>query len=253
MSGNAPGPMQAAQRLARQERPKRFYDKATAEPHEDGFVLKLDGRTARTPAKKPLAVADRRIAEAIATEWAAQGAEIDPATMPLTRIVNAAIDRVSGEMEPVRAEIVKYAGTDLLCYRAEGPAALVEAQNAAWEPILVWARDALGARFALAEGVVAIEQPQETLEAVRTALAGLDPLRLAAVHVITTLTGSAIIALAVLRGRLAPNAAWSAAHVDEDWQMSQWGRDEIALARRAARWREMAAAASILGAVPPGR
>ncbi len=246
MSADASGPMQAAQRLARQERPKRFYKEATAEPHEGGFALKLDGRLARTPAKQPLAVADRRIAEAIAAEWSAQAAEIDPSAMPLTRIANAAIDRVAAEMEPVRAEIVKYAGTDLLCYRAEGPSGLVEAQNAAWEPLLSWAREALGARFVLAEGIVAIPQPAETLAAVQGALAALDPLRLAAVHVITTLTGSAVIALAVLKGRISAEAAWAAAHVDEDWQMNQWGRDEIALARRAARWREMQAAALIL-------
>ena len=193
------------------------------------------------------------MAEALAAEWQGQGERIDPATMPLTRIANSAIDRVAGEMAPVRAEIVKYAGSDLVCYRGEGPASLVAAQEAAWDPVLAWAREALGARFVLAEGIIAVEQPAESLAAVDTALAGLDPLRLAAVHVVTTLTGSALIALAVLNGALGPEEAWAAAHVDEDWQMEQWGRDEMALARRAARWRDMQAAALILRPPPVQR
>ena len=193
-------------------------------------------------------VADRAVAEAMAAEWASQGEHIDPSTMPLTRIANAAIDRVAGEMEAVAGEIVKYAGTDLVCYRADGPPSLVAAQEAAWAPVLAWAREALGARFVLVEGIIAAEQPEASLAAVAGALADLDPLRLAAVNVVTTLTGSALIAVAVLRGRLTAEAAWAAAHVDEDWQMSRWGRDEIALQRRAARWRDMQAAALILAA-----
>ena len=149
-------------------------------------------------------------------------------------------------MEPVRAEIVKYAGSDLTCYRAGGPQSLVDAQEAAWGPVLAWAREALGARFLLVEGIVAVDQPAESLAAVKAALADLDPLKLAALHVATTLTGSALIALAVLRGGLTAEDAWTAAHVDEDWQMAQWGRDATALSRRAARWQEMQAAALIL-------
>jgi chaperone required for assembly of F1-ATPase len=168
--------------------------------------------------------------------------------MPMTRIVNAAIDRVSGEMEAVRAEIVRYAGTDLVCYRGEGPQSLIDAESAAWSPLLAWARDTLGARFVLAEGVMAISQPPEALAAVARVLEPLEALPLAAVHVVTTLTGSAVIALAVLTGRLSPEEAWTAAHASEDWQMAQWGRDEMALARRDARWNEMAAAGKILKA-----
>ncbi len=238
--------MAAAQRLARPELPRRFYKEAGIAVHEQGFAVTLDGRQAKTPGRSPLVVADRAVAEALAAEWQGQGERIDPATMPLTRIANSAIDRVSREMEPVRAEIVKYAGSDLVCYRGEGPASLVAAQEAAWGPALAWAEEALGARFVLAEGIIAVEQPAESLAAIAAALAGLDPLRLAAVHVVTTLTGSALIALAVLNGALGPEEAWAAAHVDEDWQMGQWGRDETALARRAARWRDMQAAALIL-------
>ena len=246
MSDRPANPMAAAQRLARQELPRRFYHAAGIAEQSQGFALTLDGKQAKTPGRNPLVVADRAVAEALAAEWQAQGEYIDPATMPLTRIVNAAVDRVAGEMAPVRAEIVKYAGSDLVCYRGGEPKSLVAAQEAAWDPVLAWAREALGARFVLAEGIVAVEQPAESLAAVEAALTGLDPLRLAAVHVVTTLTGSALVALAVLRGALTPEDAWAAAHVDEDWQMTQWGRDEMALARRAARWSEMQAAALIL-------
>lgn len=246
MSDRAADPVAAAQRLARQELPRRFYATAAAVAHAQGFAVTLDGRQARTPGRTPLVVADRAVAEAMAAEWQAQGERIDPSTMPLTRIANSAIDRVSREMAPVRAEIVKYAGSDLVCYRAEGPDTLTAAQEAAWGPVLAWARESLGARFVLAAGIIAVDQPAESLAAVSAALADLDPLRLAALHVGTTLTGSALIGLAVLRGALSAEQAWTAAHIDEDWQMEQWGRDEMALARRAARWREMQAAALIL-------
>jgi chaperone required for assembly of F1-ATPase len=168
--------------------------------------------------------------------------------MPLTRIANAAIDRVSAEMDAVRAEIVRYAGSDLICYRAEAPQSLIDAEDAAWAPLVAWAREALGLRLVLAAGVMAVDQEPATATAIERALAPLDPLALAAMHVATTLTGSALIALAVLKRRLTPEQAWTAAHVGEDWQMAQWGRDEIALIRRAARWREMEAAGMILTA-----
>jgi len=239
-------PMRSAQRLARQELPKRFYQKVTASPHEGGFAVFLDGRVAKTPARRPLAVTEPGIAEALAAEWDEQRSEVNPGKMPLTRIVNAAIDRVADEAAAVRAEIVKYSGSDLVCYRAEGPEALIAAQEKAWSPILAWARQALGARFVNAAGVVHVAQSPGALTAVERALLPLDPLRLAAISTVTTLTGSALIALALADGALSAEAAWQAGHVDEDWQMSQWGVDAVAMDRRAARWREMQAAAMIL-------
>jgi chaperone required for assembly of F1-ATPase len=241
-----PNPMTAAQRLAKPEPPRRFYKGAAAGPHANGFAVLLDGKAALTPARKPLAVADRRIAEALAAEWEAQSERLDPARMPLTRIVNAAIDRVAGEMQGVRAEIVKYAGTDLICYRADGPGSLVASQAAAWDPLVAWARDALGARLTLGEGIVHVPQDEASLLAIDAVLAPLNALALTALSTITTLAGSAVIALAVLKKRLTVDEAWAAAHVDEDWQMGQWGTDEAALARRAARRREMDAAGLIL-------
>src|SRR5262249_47013193 len=157
--------------------------------------------------------------------------EIDPATMPLTRIANAAIDRVAAEAEAVRADIVRYAGSDLVCYRADGPASLVTAQEKAWAPILAFARETLAARFVLAEGVLHVGQTEEARAAVARAVLPFDPLALAALHTVTTLTGSALIALALARGAISAKAAWQAAHVDEDWQMRQWGEDALALQR----------------------
>jgi chaperone required for assembly of F1-ATPase len=230
----------------RPELPKRFYGSAAAAPVEGGFGIHLDGRPTRTPARALLIVPSQALGEAIAAEWNAQETIIDPATMPLTRIVNAGIDGVAQRLEEVRDAIVSYAGTDMICYRADGPQTLVERQKAHWDGLLDWVREALGARFLLAEGVMPVAQNRETLERFGAALAGLGPLALAGLNVATTLTGSAIIALAVQRGRLSPEDAWAAAHVDEDWEIAQWGEDVEAAAKRAGRWLDMQAAALIM-------
>jgi chaperone required for assembly of F1-ATPase len=240
-----PDPIAAARRAMRPPLPRRFYQKASVDEVEGGLRVALDGRPVRTPARGFLIVPSRRLAEAIAAEWDAQGETVDPATMPLTRLANSIIDGVAGAMAPVAADIEKYLGSDLLFYRAEGPQRLLDRQARLWDPVLAWARETLGARFILAQGVVHAAQPEGAIAAARAAIPD-DPWRLGAVHVITTLTGSALLALATLRGRLTAEEAWTAAHVDEDWNMEQWGRDEIALARRAARRAEMDAAATVL-------
>lgn len=242
-------PISTARRLSRPELPARFYKEATIAANAAGFVVQLDGKTARTPAKNPLAVPTEALAALLAVEWAGQGERIDPATMPMTRIVNAAIDRVANEMPAVRADIVAFAGSDLVSYRAEEPDELIAREAAAWSPLIAWARSALGARFDTVAGVIHRAQHPGTLGAVDRALVGSGPFELAAIHTMTTLTGSAVIALAVAHGRLTAEAAWEAAHVDEDWQMSRWGQDAMAIRRRAARWREMEAAALILKAL----
>jgi chaperone required for assembly of F1-ATPase len=248
-----PASIVAGGRIGRAPPPKRFYEAATAGPHEAGFAVHLDGRVAKTPAGKPLAVARQEIAAALAAEWAGQGETLDPAAMPLTRLVNSALDGVADEMEAVRADIVRHAGSDLLCYRADGPEGLVARQEEMWAPLLAFAREALGARLKLAEGIMHVEQDEATLDAIARALSGYDALSLAALHTVTTLTGSAVIALAVAHGRASPEDAWAAAHVDEDWQMCQWGYDEEALARREKRWREMQAAGLVLGGTAQGK
>jgi chaperone required for assembly of F1-ATPase len=242
------GPMQVAQRGQRPELPRRFYKAADFAPRESGFDLVVDGRAVKTPGRRPLHVARRAVIDGLVAEWNAQGERIDPATMPLTRIANSAIDHVAAEMAAVRAEIVKYAASDLVCYRADSPQGLVEKQGAAWDPVIDWTRTVLGARLKLAAGIVHTAQEPAALDAIDAAVAEFDPLALAALSVATTVTGSALLALAIARGRLTPEDAWAAAHVDQDWQMAQWGADREALAVRAARWRDMAAAATILTA-----
>lgn len=250
-------PVKAARDPAR-PLPKRFYKEAVAGPIEGGFGVALDGRPVNTPAKHRLSVPSAALALALAGEWAAQGETIDPATMPLTRLVNSALDGVATRMAEVEAEILGYAGSDLICYRAAGPAGLVAAQAEAWDPHIAFARERLGARLTLAEGVIFVAQPEAGLAAIAAAVrawageSATAPLRLAALHVMTTLTGSAILALAVAMHETTVDAAWSAAHVDEDWEMRGWGADSDALARRTRRFAEMQAAAQAIALLRAG-
>jgi chaperone required for assembly of F1-ATPase len=245
------GPVQRAQRAMRPLLPKRFYREAGVAARDGAFAVLLDGKPVKTPARRTLTLPVRALADAIAAEWTAQGETIDPATMPLTRLANVALDRVAGEAEAVRAEIANYAGTDLVCYRASEPAGLVAAQGAAWDPVLFWARDQLGARFVCGEGVRHVAQRPEALAAVRAEIGRAEaPFALAALAAATALTGSVLLALALAHGRLAPDAAWAAAHVDEDWNIARWGEDAEAAARRAARRAEFEAAAKLLALLP---
>ncbi|MBK9082936.1 MAG: ATPase [Rhizobiales bacterium] len=242
--GKGVDPVELARRDQVKHLPKRFYAEARAVERDGVWTLELDGRPARTPKRRPLAHAARLVVEAVALEWAAQGERVDPATMPATRLLNVAIDAVGETADAVRADVVRYAGSDLVCYRAAEPPALVEAENEAWAPVLDWAREALGARFILAEGVVFAAQPEHAVAAFRAAVETVrDPLALAGLHAMTSLMGSAVLALAVLRGAIEPQEAWRAAHVGEDFQMRVWGQDAEALERRARRWRDMEAAA----------
>ena len=243
--GNAPlDPVEAARRGLRVQLRKRFYQNATVGEGVPYPVL-LDGRAVKTPAGGTLAAPVKPLAEAIAAEWNVQGERIDPATMPLTRLANTIIDGVAPNPEPIAEEIVKYLGSDLVCYRADTPEGLVRAQGRSWDPILMWARESLGARLVLTEGVVFVQQPEHAVEAARKAIPS-DPWRLGAVNVITTLTGSALLALAVAANQLSVEEAWATAHVDEDWNMDFWGRDELAMQRRAARFADMQAACKVL-------
>jgi chaperone required for assembly of F1-ATPase len=240
-----PDPIAAARRAMRPQLPRRFYQNVSVAPVAGGFAIRLDDRLTQTPARRDLAAPVRALAAAIAAEWQAQSDFIDPARMPLTRLANTILDGVAPAADAFRADIAKYLGSDLVVYRAETPPGLVASQARHWDPILAWADEALGARFVLAAGVVFAAQPEGAVAAARAAIPG-DPWRLGAVHAITTLTGSALIALAVLAGRLTAEETWRSAHVDEDWNMEHWGRDEVALERRARRFAEMRAAATVL-------
>jgi chaperone required for assembly of F1-ATPase len=248
-------PTESARQGARAQLRKRFYQSAgVGDVLADGtFPILLDGKPVRTPARRHLAAPTHALAQRIADEWNAQQDVIDPAHMPLTRLANAIIDAVADNPGPVADEIAKYLETDLLCYRAGSPDALVDAQTQAWDPVLAWARDELGARFVQIQGVTFSAQPDEAIAAAGAAIpSGADKIpvkdiwRLGAISSITTLTGSALLALAVAAGAIDPEKAWEAAHVDEDFQARQWGHDELAKARRAYRLTEFEAAATVL-------
>jgi chaperone required for assembly of F1-ATPase len=222
--------------------PKRFYAEAKAAPRGDGHAVHLDGRPLRTPGKLVLILPTAALADAIAAEWGAHKDHIDPLTMPLTRLANSVRDQVDGREREVRADIAKYAGSDLICYRADAPEGLVAAQARAWDPVLDWARVDLGCDLAVGTGIVHVAQSAASRSAIEAVVAPLEGFRLAAAHVMTTLLGSVVLALAVLRGHLSADEAWAAAHVDEDWQIAKWGADAEATRRRAARLVEFQAA-----------
>lgn len=224
---------------------RRFYTTVEVGEGAHGFALTLDGRLVRTPARRVLAAPQPALAEAIAAEWRAQGEHIDPAGMPLTRLANSIIDGVAAVPQDVAEEIARYLGSDLLVYRAMSPAGLVAQQAKHWDPVLQWARGAFGAPFVTTQGVIHVAQPASAVASARAAIPR-HPWRLGAVHAITTLTGSALLGLAVAAGAFDRDAAWAAAHVDEDWNMDFWGRDELALKRRAFRYTEMVAADLVL-------
>jgi chaperone required for assembly of F1-ATPase len=226
--------------------PKRFYQEVAVKDEGEGAALLLDGKPVQTPGKAPLVLPTRALAEAVAGEWRAQGERIDPATMPLTKLANSAIDGVVGREQAAIDDIAAHARSDLLCYRAQAPQGLVAAQRKHWDPVLAWAKDALEAPLVVGEGVVHVNQPGSSLARIKETLVGYDAFSLAALHVMTSLTGSALLALAVALGRLTPDEAWAAAHVDEDWQIGQWGEDNEAAQRRHNRRRDFDAAARML-------
>jgi chaperone required for assembly of F1-ATPase len=246
VAGKSPlDPQESARRNARAPQRKRFYRAADVAETDGGFAVTLDGRPIRSPSGKQVIVPSRAIADAIATEWNAQGEMIDPLTMPLTRFANSVVEGVAGRVDAVADDAAKYLGSDLLFYRAGHPEALVARESEHWDPILFWAADALGAHFILAQGILHVDQPEGAIKAAREAFP-TDPWSVAALHVVTTLTGSALLALALTHGVRNADQIWSAAHVDEDWNIEKWGVDEEAAERRAARLVDFNAAAHIL-------
>jgi chaperone required for assembly of F1-ATPase len=241
-----PDPVRRAQIQMHKPLPKRFYKDVTIGKAKDGFELLLDGKPVKTPAKAKILVATEATARLLAAEWDAQTEVINPVLMPVTRLVNTAIDGIASDMDAVHADILRFAGTDFLCYRAEGPSELVDLQAEKWDPVIIWMAGHTGARFILAGGVIHQEQPASALAAFDRCLSHhKDPLKLACLHTITTLTGSAILALAFAENHLAVEDVWSLAHVDEDWQISQWGSDIDADDRRTKRYRDMVAASAV--------
>lgn len=209
--------------------PKKFYKLAAV---TDDLAIVLDGRVVKTPLKSKLVLPGRALAEVIAQEWNAQIDVINPALMPLTKLANTAIDRAGPERAYVAQQIVEFSGSDLVCYRAEAPETLVALQADRWDPVLAMAQLALGVRFKVASGIQHVQQDAATLAAVETHVAGLDAFELTVAHNLTTLTGSALLGLMLVDGAISAEHGWIAAHVDEDFQISQWGEDFEAVRRR---------------------
>lgn len=215
--------------------PRRFWKAAEVAPAEGGFTVTLDGRAIRTPAKVPLVVPTRAVADLIAAEWQAQGEKIDPETMPATRAANAALDKVRGQFDDVAALVAAYGETDLLCYRAASPAALRARQDAAWGALLDWSAGRYGLRWVVVDGVMPAAQPPETLARLAEEVVRLSPFALTAFHDLVAMSGSLVIALAVIERHDTPENLWGISRIDEDWQTGQWGVDADAEAMSARR------------------
>lgn len=207
---------------------KRFWNETTVAEAGGGFTVHLDGRGVKTPAKAALVVPSHGFAEAMAAEWDAQEEQVDPTTMPFTKMANSAIDNVSQNFDGVAAMLADYAGTDLLCYRADQPAELVARQAATWDPLLEWAAERFGARLNTGAGVMHVAQPEDAVARLGNQLRSLTPFQLAATYDLVTIPGSLIMGLAAIHGQSDADSLWQAQRVDEDWQAEQWGVDEEA-------------------------
>ncbi|HEY5721168.1 MAG TPA: ATP12 family protein [Allosphingosinicella sp.] len=226
---------------------KRFYKEVSAARSGSGWSILLDGRPVRTPARNPLDLPTESLAEAVAEEWRAQGDKVDPRSMPLTGLANAAIDRVAPDPRAFARSLALYGESDLLCYRAEGPRPLAERQAEAWDPPLAWARRRFDSEFEVTEGIIHRAQPDSTLDRLGRAVAARDPFALAAMSPLVTISGSLVIALALAEGEIGLDEAWKAATIDEAWQAEKWGEDALAASALEARRAEFEAAWRFLG------
>lgn len=217
----------------------------------DSFGIMLDGRPVRTPERRPFAVPTRALAQEIRAEWQAQSGQIDPATMPLTQFTNVVIDRIAVTPDPVQAELVAYGGSDLLCYRAEAPDTLVRREAQAWDPLLGWAADTVGARLTVTSGIMHSHQPASALQAFKTYVARLSAFELTGVRAAAGHLGSLVLALALHAGRLDAVSAHAAATIDEAYQIERWGADSEAATRQAAILAELEQIERFLRALRP--
>jgi chaperone required for assembly of F1-ATPase len=234
---------------------KRFYKLTSVDEGDGGFRVLLDGKPMRTPAKAVLVLPTRALAEAIAAEWAGvpEKAEINAAHLPLTRLAATGIDRVAARRDEVLADTSKYAGSDLLCYRAAGPESLVGLQRERWDPLLAWAAERHGARLTTAEGIGFVEQAAEAKARLHEAVAAHGDLALSALYNLTHTAGSVVVALAVSDGHLDAAGAFTAAQTDELYQVDRWGDDPIAEKQREGVRRDIEAAARFLSLLENAR
>lgn len=225
---------------------RRFYKQVSVVADADGFVIHLDQRVLRTPAKQALVLPTRALADMVATEWQAQEEQIVPATMPLMQLVSTAVDRIVPHRAAVIVEALRYAETDLLCYRANHPTDLVALQSQRWQPLLDWATQSLGARLETTSGLTALSQAPESLLALQRHMDAMDLWRLTAAQSLTAACGSLVLALATVAGRISGETAWELALLDELFQNQQWGEDSEAVERRAALHRDILAAEQLV-------
>lgn len=233
----------------KQDLPKRFYKSVKLASSDDGFAVLLDDKPLLTPGRTKLILPNEELAEALRAEWDAQEQQIDPAKMPMTKLVNSAIDLVTAKREQVLDETAKYVASDLICYRAKDPEDLVKKQIDAWNPVIDWAANALQIDFETTKGVTYVEQPKNAIPQARRAMEDMDHFALMAVHNMTTLTGSLLLTLAHIAGNVDALTAWQFAHIEEDWQVSRWGEDAEAKQMRAFKWREMEASSQLYALV----
>jgi chaperone required for assembly of F1-ATPase len=225
---------------------RRFWEDVTVEEEDSGWAVRLDGRAVLTPARRPLNLPNRALADAVAEEWRSIGAEVDPRTMPLTGFANAAIDRVLPESPAFAAGLGRYAEADLACYRSEWPPELVERQQRCWDPLLAWARRRYDVDFATTSGLIHVPQPAATVDRLVHEVAALDPFRLASLSSLVTIGGSLVAGLGVLEKAIPVEEAWTAVSTDERWQLEQWGSDTEAEQALENRRRDFLAAARFL-------
>ncbi|EAP91192.1 hypothetical protein OA2633_03421 [Oceanicaulis sp. HTCC2633] len=230
------------------ELPKRFYKEVSTQPGEGGWSILLDGRPVKTPAKRALHVPSETLATALAAEWAAQETVIDPFTMPITRILHVALDRMEAVREGAAEEVANFGRTDLLSHRAE-ESQLAARQAELWDPYLEWAKTALDAPLNAAATVLALEQPESSIAALKARALAQDDLRLTALVSVTPILGSAILAFALLEGEADAEAVWKAARVDDDYQIERWGEDAEAALAAANRKRDLIASETVMRAL----
>jgi chaperone required for assembly of F1-ATPase len=230
-------------------RPRRFYKDVTVEANELGWLVLLDGRNVKTPAKKMLALPTEALAKIVAAEWAEQGERIDPPLMPATRLAFVTLDRMADTRAETAAEIAKYASTDLICFRAPQPADLALAQAAAWDPLLAWAKSDLGAELVAVAGIIPADQDPVALQAILARAASLDDWQLTALAHVTALCGSAVLGLALLDGQIDSEQTFALSTIDESFQISQWGEDEEAATRLTALRNEVVVVGRVLRAL----
>lgn len=248
--GSIKDPMRAASQSMKKQLPKRFYQNVDVYRGDERFEIHLDGRPVKTPMGEKLVVATKLAGQVVAEEWRTQEHHIDPLRMPVTRLLNTSIDGVSKDMQAVKEDIIRFAGSDLLCYRAESPENLVIIEQQHWDPLIDWAHGSLGAKFQVQQGLVHVTQPAETIAAFSVHVGLIDdPAKLALLHSLTAISGSAILSMALFKHQVSLEEAWAAAHVDEDWQVLQWGEDDEATAHRNARKQEFDAAMRLLDAL----